>query len=390
MATGVGRRHTVTFSSHGATYWCSGLSAAQLAAAVQAAQRKANTNSVEWERLLGVPITLPDNDDADTGTNTTAAAAAATSAFVDAARSSSSGADGSGGCHACGRGPGHGGIWGGAANKQVSGEQSAGAPSKRSLRSSAPTAINRRSSDAIPVEPPAADEPLLPSSLPALPARAVRSATSLGSAMAPAVASSDELPVSMVRPRRDTAMAGVNRFVAGAAPPPKVARLQAMGLDISSRLHETEPPVRFNKRRRNQGDESGDCAEEEKAEEVEEAAPTEEEDVDDDEVPLANRVSGNSAGIGAGKVSDQTAADSEMSASSCTRAGSQRLESWPPADQWRMAACGGDIATEDEDEQADGNGDGGDGDDERDEPPNEGRRIRAARMAGTQSVRLRR
>ena len=51
MATGVGRHHTATFSSHGATYWCSGLSAAQRAAAVQAAQLKANTNSVEWERL---------------------------------------------------------------------------------------------------------------------------------------------------------------------------------------------------------------------------------------------------------------------------------------------------------------------------------------------------
>ena len=43
-----------SYTSHGATYWCPGLSAAQLAAAVQAAQRKAKANS-EWERRLGVP-----------------------------------------------------------------------------------------------------------------------------------------------------------------------------------------------------------------------------------------------------------------------------------------------------------------------------------------------
>ena len=50
----------VSYTSHGVTYWCTGLSAAQLAAAVQAAQRKAETNSAEWERRLG-PITICNN-----------------------------------------------------------------------------------------------------------------------------------------------------------------------------------------------------------------------------------------------------------------------------------------------------------------------------------------
>ena len=51
----------VSYTSHGATYWCTGLSAAQLAAAVQAAQRKAKANLAEWERRLG-PLTISDDN----------------------------------------------------------------------------------------------------------------------------------------------------------------------------------------------------------------------------------------------------------------------------------------------------------------------------------------
>jgi len=54
-----GSRKEVSYTSHGATYWCTGLSAEKLAAAVQDAQRKAKSNSAEWGALLGVPITLP-------------------------------------------------------------------------------------------------------------------------------------------------------------------------------------------------------------------------------------------------------------------------------------------------------------------------------------------